>query len=108
MSVFHEDDYCDWCGAYTTNPRSLVMGYNGQTGMGECICENCLNKEVSGLYLVKRSGRQIFGKPDYYHKNWKNHSKVKVLRTPSDHQEMIARRDSEDEYSTSTDSTISE
>ncbi|KAL3943406.1 MAG: hypothetical protein SGBAC_002531 [Bacillariaceae sp.] len=111
MSEFQEDDYCDRCDAFTTskNPRSLVMGYTGQTGMGECICETCLNKEIAGLYLVKRSGRQIFGNPDYYNKNWKSQSKVKVLRTPKDHQDLIAKRGSDDEYSASTaDSTMTE
>eukprot|EP00980_Cylindrotheca_fusiformis_P003883 scaffold860_cov111-Cylindrotheca_fusiformis.AAC.9 len=93
-----EDSYCDWCDRFTTNSRALVMGYNGVSGMGECICDSCLNKEKSSLYLVKHSGRAIFGKEDYYNQYWKNQSKIKVLLTPKDHQE-IANQESEDELS---------
>jgi hypothetical protein len=93
-----DDFYCDWCNDYTTNARALVMGYNGLSGMGECICDSCLNKEKSTLYLVQHSGRPIFGKEDYYNQYWKDQSKVKVVLTPKDHQEL-ASLDSEDELS---------
>ena len=87
MNDLIEDSYCDWCNSYTTS-TSLVMGYNGCWGVGECLCSKCLNKEIRSLYLVNHSGRQIFSSPDYYMKYWKNQSKIKVLRTPKDHQQQ--------------------
>ena len=89
-----EYKYCDWCSKYTPSP-SLVMGFNGFVGMGECLCANCLNKEKSSLYLVKHSGRQMFSTSEYYNQYWKNQAKIKVVRTPKDHQEL-AKSDDED------------
>jgi hypothetical protein len=96
-----EDSYCDWCNKYmgcTTNSRSLVMGYNGLFGMGEIVCSDCLNKEKTRLYLVKHSGRRIYTKEDYFNQYWKGQSKVKVVRTPQDHQ-VLAQQVSDNEMS---------
>lgn len=93
MNDLVEDSYCDWCQSYTPNP-SLVMGYNDCVGLGDCLCTQCLKKEKSRLYLVNHSGRQMFSSTQYYNQHWKNQTKIKVVRTPEEHQE-IAKSDDE-------------
>lgn len=94
MNDLIQESHCDWCETYTQTP-SLVMGYSGFQGMGDCLCTTCLNKEKSNLYLVKYAGRQMFSSSEYYNQYWKNQKKIKVVRTPKDHQE-IAKSDDED------------